>query len=287
VARHRAFDAEATLKSIQADRITFVMLAPTLIQAMLDRTDIDSYDLSSLQLVTYSAAPMPTPVVRRAIQVFGPILMQMYGQTEGSCSALFPHQHRPDGTAREQGWLASAGQPFRDVQIRLIDDQGNECPVGTPGEITYRGTVMFSGYWNKSAASIEALRDGWVHSGDIGRFDEKGFLYIVDRLKDMIISGGENIYSREVEEALLSHPAVSEVAVIGVEDPKWGEAVRAVVVLKPGQQATAEVLIEHCRSRIASYKRPRSLLFASELPKLPSGKISKIELRKTHGAPQA
>ena len=284
---HRAFDAEATLKSIQADRITFVMLAPTLIQAMIDRPDIATYDLSSLRLVTYSAAPMPTPVVRRAIQVFGPILVQMYGQTEGSCSALFAHQHRPDGTAQEQGWLASAGQPFRDVQIRLIDGEGKECPVGTPGEITYRGAVMFSGYWNKSAASIEALRDGWVHSGDIGRFDEEGFLYIVDRLKDMIISGGENIYSREVEEALLSHVAVSEAAVIGVEDPKWGEAVRAVVVLKPGQQVTAEALIEHCRSRIASYKRPRSVLFAAELPKLPSGKISKIELRKTHGAPLA
>jgi len=281
---HRSFEPEAVLRAIQRDKITYLLLAPTMIQALLDSPGVADYDVSSLRLMLYSAAPMPTPVVRRAVQLFGPILVQFYGQTEGNCSGLYAHMHRPDGTPAEQARLASAGQPFRDLQMRIIDDDGNDVSPGQSGEVVYRGPVMFRGYWNNSAASVEALRDGWVHSGDIGRFDEEGFLYIVDRKKDMIISGGENIYSREVEEALVAHPAVSEAAVIGVPDEKWGEAVRAVVVLKPGAAVEPGDLIEFSRTRIAAYKRPRSVVFVDALPRLPSGKVSKIELRKAYGA---
>ena len=154
---------------------------------------------------------------------------------------------------------------------------------GEPGEITYRGGVMFRGYWNDEPATLATLRGGWVHSGDIGRFDEDGFLYIVDRKKDMVISGGENIYSREVEQALVRHPAVREAAVIGVPDPRFGEAVRAVVVLRAGSAATQDALIEHCRTLIASYKKPRSVVFTDDLPKLGSGKVDKNRIRALHG----
>jgi acyl-CoA synthetase (AMP-forming)/AMP-acid ligase II len=166
--------------------------------------------------------------------------------------------------------------------VKIVDDAGRECPPETPGEIVVQTLGMARGYWNNHAATLETFRDGWCHTGDIGLLDADGMLYLVDRKKDVIISGGENIYSREVEDALLTHPAVAEVAVIGIPDAKWGESVCACVVLRAGHTVTDAELVEHARSQIARYKVPRTLLFRAELPKMPTGKIDKKALRQQH-----
>jgi acyl-CoA synthetase (AMP-forming)/AMP-acid ligase II len=198
-------------------------------------------------------------------------------------TTLLAHQHRPDGTDRDREILTSVGQASPRVGVRIVDDQGMDLPAGDVGEILLTSPGVMKGYWNNTAATLETLRDGWVHTGDVGRLDHEGYLYLVDRKKDMIISGGENIYSREVEEAVITHAAVSEVAVIGVADAKWGEAVMAVVVTKPGVTTTAGAIIEHCRSLIASYKKPSQVVFVDEIVKLPSGKIDKVRLRRLYG----
>src|SRR5690606_1488574 len=174
--------------------------------------------------------------------------LPIFGQTEICMFCLSPLQHKPNGSEAERRQLRSVGQPYPNLEAKILDDDGNECPVGVAGEIVARSGAMFRGYWNNSVATVETLRNGWVHTGDMGRIDEDGFLYLVDRKKDMIISGGENVYSREVEEALLQHPAVSEAAVIGVPDPKWGENVCAVLVLKAGASVSGEEIIRHCQS---------------------------------------
>jgi acyl-CoA synthetase (AMP-forming)/AMP-acid ligase II len=166
--------------------------------------------------------------------------------------------------------------------VRIVDELDADLPVGEAGEILLGGPVVMQGYWNNSSASIETLRGGWLHTGDVGKLDEDGYLYLVDRKKDMIVSGGENIYSREVEEALYQHEAVANAAVIGVADEKWGEAVRAVVELRSGASATDKEINAHCKTLIAGYKFPKSVVFTDDLPKLPSGKINKIEIRRNH-----
>jgi acyl-CoA synthetase (AMP-forming)/AMP-acid ligase II len=171
------------------------------------------------------------------------------------------------------------------VAIRIVDEAGRDCPPGEPGELILRSPVMFRGYWNNSPATLEAIRDGWYYTGDVGQFDDDGYIYLVDRKKDMIISGGENIYSREVEEALLQHPAVSEAAVIGNADETWGEIVCAVIVMAPGMTVTPDVLIEHSQTLIAGYKKPRRVVFVEELPRMVSGKIDKKALRSLYGTP--
>jgi len=275
-----AFDPVQIFRTIERERITITHLAPTMIQALLDHPDRCKYDLSSLRAVLYSAAPMPTPVLRQAIAAFGPIFIQMYGATEGSGTFLPATAHRPDGDARDLRRLGSIGHPLQGVQVRLEDENGTEVPTGEVGELCYRGRTVMRGYWNNADATIEALRGGWMHSGDMARKDEDGYIYLVDRKKDMIISGGENIYSREVEEALLTHPDISEAAVIGIPHDKWGEAVCAVLVMKPGTSLTEDEVIAHCRQQIAGYKRPQRVHFVAELPKLVSGKVSKIDLRR-------
>lgn len=280
---HREFDPELILQTIQDEKITITHMAPTMIQMLLDHPRIAEFDLSSLRMILYSAAAMPVALLRRGLALLGPVFLQMYGQTEGSGTVLPIEAHKPDGDARDLRRLNSIGIPFPGVHIRLIDDAGVDCPVGTPGEILLRGPIMMQGYWNNSSATIETLRDGWLHTGDVGKFDEEGYLYLVDRKKDMISSGGENIYSREVEEALYQHDAVANAAVIGVPHEKWGEAVRAVIQLRDGASVSEAELIAHCRTLIAGYKCPKSIVFAADLPKLPSGKINKIEIRKEHG----
>ena len=280
VVLHRQFEAEQVAPTIAKEEITILHLAPTMFQMMMEDPMLEQHNLSSLRVILYAAAPMPTTVLKRGLKMLGNVFLQQYGQTEGCGTALQRHQHRPNGGPRDLERLGSVGQAMRNVELRIVDDEGNECPTGVAGEVTYRTGAMFRGYWNNSKATLETLIDGWCHSGDIGKLDEEGFLYLVDRKKDMIISGGENIYSREVEEALVQHPAVSEAAVIGLPDPKWGEAVCAVIVLRNGMTATDEDIIEHSRTLIASYKKPKSVFFVDSLPKLPSGKISKVELRK-------
>jgi len=280
----RSFDPARVLDAIERDKVTILHLAPTMVQALLEQPGIEQRNLSSVRVVCYSAAPMPINVLRKGLTLMGDVFHQVYGQTEGAVSVLLRSQHRPEGNERERRRLESVGQPLIATEVRLLGEDGHDVEAGDAGEIVYRGGVMFRGYWNDMPATLETLRDGWVHSGDIGRFDEDGFLYIVDRKKDMVISGGENIYSREVEQALVRHPAVLEAAVIGAPHPQWGEAVRAVVVLRPDAHASEEELISHCRTLIASYKKPRSVVFARDLPKMNNGKVDKNQIRALHGA---
>jgi acyl-CoA synthetase (AMP-forming)/AMP-acid ligase II len=280
---HRDFDAELILRTIQEERITITHMAPTMIQMLLDHPKFDDYDVSSLRMIVYSAAAMPTALLRRGLAKLGPVFLQLYGQTEGSGIVLPIEAHLPDGDDRDRRRLQSIGIPFPGVLVRIVNDDGHDCAVDEPGEILLRGPITMKGYWNNTSASIETLRGGWLHTGDMGKFDEDGYVYLVDRKKDMIVSGGENIYSREVEEAIYQHDAVANAAVIGVPDEKWGEAVRAVVQLRDGASANAAEIIAHCRTLIAGYKCPKSIVFVSDLPKLPSGKINKIIIRKEHG----
>ena len=279
---HRGFDAEAILRCIAEAKITTTHMAPIMVQMLLESPNLASFDISSLRTIVYGAAPMPLPVLRKGLQLLGPVFIQTYGQTETLGTALARHDHRPDGSDAERARLQSVGRPYLDVQLRILNHEGVECPRGEPGEIVLRSAAQFRGYWNNSAATLEALQDGWVRTGDIGRIDEHGLLYLVDRKKDMIISGGENIYSREVEEAILQHEAVLECAVIGIPDAKWGESVCAVIVRRNGLDVSAVQITDHCRSLIASYKKPKRVIFVESIPKLPSGKVSKVELRRLY-----
>ena len=278
------FDADAYLRALADHQITIAHLAPTMIQMLLESPLAGKVDTRHLRVLLYSASAMPVPVLRRAIQVFGKVFQQQYGMTEGAGTSLHRESHEPDGDAIAQRRLGSVGLPFPGVSIRIMGDDGVELPAGQSGEIWIWCEGATRGYWNNSAATIDALPDGWLRTGDLGMLDEDGYLYIVDRKKDMIISGGENIYSREVEEVLYRHPDVKEAAVIGVKDEKWGEAVCAVVVLNPGCDPSEQALIEHCATQLARYKKPKRIIFTDELLKLPSGKINKLHLREKYAA---
>ncbi|HEY2401774.1 MAG TPA: long-chain-fatty-acid--CoA ligase [Steroidobacteraceae bacterium] len=276
---HRGFDPTDIVATVQRERITQLHLAPTLVQSVLNLPDIDQYDLSSLKTLNYAAAPMPLTVLKRAMKRFGPILINGYGQTEGAGTTLRKRYHRPEGSAKDLQRLTSIGQPVSSTSLRIVDERDEPVPAGTIGEICLRSPQNMVGYWNNSVATLETLRGGWLHTGDMGYADEDGFIYLADRKKDMIVSGGENIYSREVEEALMAHSSVADAAVIGVPDARWGEAVKAVVVKKEGATIGAEALTTHCRALIAGYKCPKSIEFVAALPRLPSGKINKVALR--------
>lgn len=281
---YREFQPEVLIKGIAEHKLTFVLLAPTMVQMLLESPAIKNADLTSVRTLMYSAAPMPSTVLKQAIEVFdGCGFVNLFGQTEICMFCLSSEQHRPNGTEQERKQLTSVGQPYPNLQARILDDDGNEVAEGEAGEIVARSGAMFRGYWNNSKATVETLRDGWVHSGDMGRI-ENGFLYLVDRKKDMIISGGENIYSREVEEVVIQHAAVSECAVIGLPDPKWGENVCAVITVKAGASVTEEEIIEHCKALIASYKKPKRVIILEQLPKLVTGKVNKRELRETYAS---
>ncbi|MDP3896366.1 MAG: long-chain-fatty-acid--CoA ligase [Mesorhizobium sp.] len=279
----KGFEPKAIVECIAREKITVTHMAPTMVQTLLESPDVAGADLSSLRMIVYAAAPMPIPVLKKGLKMLGPVFQHQFGQTEGIGTTLLAHQHRPDGTPRDLEILTSVGQVSPRVSVRIVDDNGCDLPTGSVGEILLTSPGVMKGYWNNTVATLETLRDGWVHTGDVGKLDHEGYLYLVDRKKDMIISGGENIYSREVEEAVVTHDAVSEVAVIGVADEKWGEAVMAVVVLRAGKTATAEELIDHTRQLIASYKKPRHVRFVDEIVKLPSGKIDKVRLRALYG----
>jgi acyl-CoA synthetase (AMP-forming)/AMP-acid ligase II len=279
VVLQRKFEPLGVLQAIERERITHVHMAPTMVQALLDEPSIDSHDTSSLRIFNYAAAPMPVSLLKRAIERFGPIFMDIYGSTEAPGTILFPHQHVLDGDPEQVKRLGSVGQSNAITDLRIVDTDGKPCPPGTAGEILVRSEAAMVGYWNDSTATLQALRDGWFHTGDIGYLDEQDYLFLVDRKKDMIISGGENIYCREVEEALMEHGGLQEVAVIGIPDVYWGEAVHAVAVAKPGISVTEADLIAFVGTRIARYKRPKSVEFVAELPRLPSGKVMKHVLR--------
>jgi acyl-CoA synthetase (AMP-forming)/AMP-acid ligase II len=280
---HRAFDPGEILRTIERERIETTHMAPVMVQAVLDHPDLKKHDVSSLNRICYSAAPMPVTVLKRGLEVFGPVFVNLFGQTEsGHGSVMYAHMHKLDGGEKDIKRLSSVGFENEYVKLRVVDDNGNDCPVDEPGEIMMQTRAMMSYYWNNGPATVEAMRGGWLRTGDIGKFDEDGFLYLVDRKKDMIISGGENIYCREVEEALMAHAGVSDAAVIGVPDEKWGESVKAIVIRRPGAAVTEAELIEHCTALIARYKRPKTVEFVTELPRLPSGKVHKPTLRERY-----
>ncbi len=282
----RQFEPLDVLKAIEKYKLSILLLAPTMLQMVLDHPYVAEANLKSVRTIIYSAAPMPVPVLKRAIDIFnGCSFFNLFGQSEICMFCLASTHHRPFGDEKDRKRLGSVGKPYPNLQARIIDEDGNDCPPNVPGEIVARSGAMFRGYWNNHPATLETLRNGWVHTGDMGRFDEDGFLYLVDRKKDMIITGGENVYSREVEEALLQHSAVSECAVIGLPDAVWGESVCAVITFRAGQSATEEELINHTRSLIASYKKPKKIIVVDALPKLVTGKVNKIELRLKFATP--
>jgi len=277
----KSFDAEEIFKTIQEYRVTNIFAAPTMVKLMVDSPAVDQYDHSSLKALNYGGAPMLVEDLKKAIEKLGNCLVQLFGQAESPMTITYlPHRdHILDGTPEQIKRLASAGFPRTDVEVKIFDSNDEELPLGEMGEIVTRSDLVMNGYWRNPEVTAETIRNGWLHTGDIGYMDEAGYLFIMDRSKDMIISGGENVYPREIEEVLVTHPAVREVAVIGIPDPKWGEAIKAVVSLQPGKSATEEELIGFCKDNIASYKKPKSVDLVEELPKNNYGKILKRELR--------
>jgi acyl-CoA synthetase (AMP-forming)/AMP-acid ligase II len=280
------YDPTKALDLIENFNISKIFLVPAAIQILLNHPRVNTVDFSRLKYVTYGASPIPLELMREAMRVMGCGFVQMYGMTEtsGTIVALDPEDHVPEGSPR----MRSVGKPLAGVEIKIIDEAGNEVPTGTVGEIATRSSKNMRGYWNNpeaTAATIDA--EGWLRTGDAGYLDEDGYLYIHDRVKDMIISGGENVYPAEVENALYAHPKVADVAVIGVPDDKWGEAVKACVVVKPGEELTEAELIAHARQHIAGYKCPKSVDFIPALPRNPSGKILRRELRAPYWAGKA
>ncbi|MCY1333859.1 3-[(3aS,4S,7aS)-7a-methyl-1,5-dioxo-octahydro-1H-inden-4-yl]propanoyl:CoA ligase [compost metagenome] len=279
------FNPLEALQLISQEGVTDTLLAPTMIQMLLDCRDTNpaaaELDLSSVREISYGASPISPALldrVRRTIPTAE--LVQGYGMTElaPAVAVLGAQYHCPEHQL--SGKMYSAGQPVSCVEVRIVDSEDREVPRGVAGEIVVKGPNVMLGYWNKPEATAESLRGGWMHTGDGGYMDEDGFIYVCDRIKDMIVSGGENIYSAEVENAIASHPAVAQSAVIGIPSDKWGETVHAVIVLKPGASATQEEIVAHCRERIAGYKCPRSLEFRDSLPLSSVGKVLKTELRK-------
>jgi long-chain acyl-CoA synthetase len=265
------------LKLIAEQRITRTFFVPAVILFLLQTPGVQEADLSSLKLVIYGASPMPLDLVKKAMAVLKCEFAQVYGLTEttGAITYLPPEDHTEAAGER----LKSCGRAMEGVELRVADATGEEVPVGQVGEILCRSVQNMKGYWNLPRETQNTIRGEWLHTGDVGYLDKDGYLYIYDRVKDMIISGGENIYPAEVESALFGHPAIADVAVIGVPDPTWGEAVKAIVVLKPGASASAQELIDYARERIAHYKAPKSVDFVQALPRTPTGKILKRELR--------
>lgn len=273
----RQFDPAAVLHSISTLKPTLLTLTPTMLQMLLDHPDAAKTDFSSLRLTLYAGSPISLGLIRRAIAAMPCQFMQFYGSTEsgGAASILRPNEHNLDDEAK----LQSCGRPLPLIEFRIVDQDGCEVPVGEPGELMIRAPSITKGYWRQPEATTSVMENGWYRSGDIARRDEEGLFYIVDRAKDMIVSGGENIYSAEVESALSTHPDVSAVAVIGVPDDKWGEAVKACVIPRRDASITESDLIAYARTRLAGYKVPKSVSFMDSFPLVPSGKVSKKDLR--------
>jgi acyl-CoA synthetase (AMP-forming)/AMP-acid ligase II len=273
------FSPAEVMRAIAEHRVTDTLLVPTMIQMLVDDPAIGDSDLSSLVHLVYGASPMPGALLERARRALPAVgFTQGYGMTEMApmVALLLPADH--DNPALR----GAAGRAAPHVEVRIVDTGGQDVPKGEVGEVVARGDNVMLGYWNRPDDTAAAIRDGWMHTGDGGRMDENGYIFIVDRIKDMIITGGENVYSAEVENALASHPAVAACAVIGVPDSEWGERVHAVVVLLPGQQATVDEIRTHCKTLIAGYKAPRSVDFVDALPLSGAGKILKRELRKQY-----
>jgi acyl-CoA synthetase (AMP-forming)/AMP-acid ligase II len=268
------------IRAIAEYRVTKTFLVPALIMALVQTPAIREADVSSLDLIVYGASPIPLALLREAMSTLRCGFGQVYGLTEtsGAITYLSPDDHNSQDVKR----LRSCGKPLSHVQIRIVDAEGRDLPVGQVGEIVCRTPQTMKGYWNLQDETAKAFRGEWLLTGDAGYVDADGYLFIHDRIKDMIITGGENVYPAEVEQAIFQHPAIADVAVIGVPDDCWGEAVKAIAVLKPGFEATADEIIDSVKGYIAQYKVPRSVDFVDVLPRNASGKVLKRELRDTY-----
>ncbi|MCP5181415.1 MAG: AMP-binding protein [Pseudomonadales bacterium] len=276
------FEARQALEIIEAERVSAFLGITTMLNWMMAVDGFERFDISSLRNIQYGGGPMPATVVKAALESFPCTLIQGYGQTEGmTMTFLSQEDHRDAIAGIHPERLASCGREGFVTRVRVVDEAGRPVPKdgSTPGEIEIQSEANMLGYWRREDLNADMFRDGWMRTGDIATWDDESYLFIVDRAKDMIISGGENIYSTQVEAAIHKHPAVLEAAVIGVPDDEWGEAVKAVVVLKPGQSATEQEIIDTARAHLASYQKPRSVDFVEALPKAPTGKILKRELR--------
>ncbi|MFM8354710.1 MAG: AMP-binding protein, partial [Gammaproteobacteria bacterium] len=282
------FEPEGFLRAIETHRVTITVVVPTMLNALLQYPHFDRFDLSSLKLLTYGASPMPEELLRRAMQRFSGVeFLQSYGMTELSpvATSLAPRYHVFEGP--DAGRVRSAGQAVFNADVAVFDEADRPVPVGVVGEVCVRGPMVMQGYWQQPELTAEALRGGFMHTGDAGYLDADGFLFLVDRVKDMIITGGENVYSAGVENVIYSYPGVHECAVIGVPSEQWGEAVHAIVVPQVGVSIDPDRLLAHCRASLAGYECPKTLeIRAEELPKSGAGKILKTTLRQPFWAGQ-
>jgi long-chain acyl-CoA synthetase len=277
------FDPARFLGTVAEEKVTHTWLVPTQVRILLDSPAMETADLSTLRSIVYGGAPMYVEDLKEAVARIGPVFVQLFAQTESPMTGTYmrAEEHILDGPGSER--LASCGHARSGMEIAILDEDDRRVPLGETGEICIKGPALMNGYWNQSEATAETLRNGWLHTGDIGRMDDHGYVYILDRTKDMVISGGLNVYPREIEEVLLRHPAISQAAVIGIPDAKWGEAVKAVVVADGSDLTEAEV-IAFAGENLAGYKKPKTVDFVGDLPKTTYGKVDKKAIRAPYWA---
>jgi len=288
----KQFEVTEWMETVQKEKATRAMLVPTMLKKIIDDPKFSSYDLTSLKVITYGAAPMPVEVIKKAIEVMPwARFINAFGQTEtaSTIAALGPEDHVIAGTEEEREkklkrLTSSIGRPLADVEVKIVGEDGTSLPPETVGEILVKGPRVMTGYWGDEEKTAQTITpDGWLRTGDRGWLDQEGYIFLAGRGDDIIIRGGENISPEEVEDVLHAHPMIEEAAVIGVPDPEWGQEPRAIVVLKQGETTTPEEIIEFCRTRLAGFKRPRSVIFVNTLPRNQMGKVLKKELRERYG----
>ena len=288
----RQFEAKEWMELVEQEHATRAMMVPTMLKMLMDHPEFHEHDLTSLEVITYGAAPMPVPVIRQAIKEFpGTYFINAFGQTEtaATITMLPPEDHVLEGDEeeieRKLKHLGSIGKPLDDVEVAIFDEDGHPVTLGETGEIAARGARLMKGYWNQEDATTETIRGGWLFTGDLGYQDEDGYIYLAGRARDFIKRGGEMVSPEEVEQVIQSHEAVEEAAIIGVPDLDWGERVRALVVLRNGAQASEDDISEYCRQRLASFKKPESVVFCEELPRNQMGKVLKRILKEEYSYP--
>ena len=288
----RQFEPVEWMSLVQSEQANRAMMVPTMLKILMDHPDFEEYDLSSLEVITYGAAPMPLEIIKKAIEKFPEThFINAFGQTEtaATITMLPPEDHILQGSEEEiqkkLKRLTSIGKPLQDVEVRIVDDHGITVSQGSIGEIVAKGPRLMKGYWKQEEATAEALRGGWLYTGDLGYMDEDDYIFLSGRAKDFIKRGGEMVSPEEVEQVLHSHPSIDEAAIIGVPDVQWGEQVRAIIVPKEGEIIDEEDIVNYCRDRLASFKKPESVIVVRELPRNPLGKVLKTVLRERHGQP--